>query len=160
MVLHLNDMVRTGTLQSLSEAKRIISRSLLGKAVVRMEFKRFLAGLIVGGALIMAGLLLLKMSYEANFVVMAGLVAIAVTLVRYWRSGKEPERDERVRKIGAFGLAYSWLVTVIFGTLFFSGIHLGILSISFESAFAMTLIVAAISAILMQWHLQSEGDVA
>jgi heme O synthase-like polyprenyltransferase len=69
--------------------------------------------IIPGTTLILACLLLSVQGYDVLFLAIAGMVAIGVVLLRRGKAGEQPEKDERANKLGAFGLAYSYLVSLI-----------------------------------------------
>ena len=63
-----------------------------------MRIDRFSAGMLLGAALIFAGVLLTQAGYDAFFLVAGGVAALATTAVRRWQRGNEPEKDEEDEK--------------------------------------------------------------
>lgn len=49
----------------------------------------------------------------------AGSIVLFITFIRARRYRKGPVKDERTIKIGAYGLSYSWLITLILISLLF-----------------------------------------
>ncbi|MFZ2535741.1 hypothetical protein [Methanothrix sp.] len=124
-----------------------------------MRIDRFSAGMLLGAALIFAGVLLTQAGYEAFFLVAGGVAALATTAVRRWQRGNEPEKDERTNKIRAFGLAYSWLVSMILVLFSFCATIMGFISIDAITALSITIYIMAGSAIVSLAVLHRRGDV-
>ncbi|RPH74973.1 hypothetical protein EHM76_02560, partial [bacterium] len=95
-----------------------------------MMINRFLAGLLLGTALVLTGLFLSYQGYDAFFLVVGGGVALAMTFVRSWQTGDQLEKDERTNKIRAFGLAYSWFVSIILALIIFCAAFMGIINLN------------------------------
>ncbi len=89
-----------------------------------------------------------------------GLVILAVAVVRHWRFRDEPEKDERTQKIGAYGVSYSWFLTLVFLALLFWVDYLGVLALTVESVLLATILLMGLSARIFQWYLCRQGDVA
>lgn len=89
-----------------------------------------------------------------------GLVLLAVAVVRHRRFQDEPERDERTQKIGAYGISYSWLLTIIFLALLFWVNYLGLLALTVETVLLTTILLMGLSARIFQWYFFRQGDVA
>ena len=124
-----------------------------------MKIDRFLAGMLLGVPLIFVGLLLTQEGYDAFFLVAGGVAALATTAVRRWQRGNEPEKDERTNKIRAFGLAYSWLVSMILVLVIFCATIMGFISIDATTALSITIYIMAGSAIVSLAVLHRRGDV-
>jgi hypothetical protein len=121
---------------------------------MNLKYKAFLA---LGSLLILAGLLTPlagREGYEdhASILTTMGVVIIAVMALRLWRRGDDVEADERTKKIGAYGLSYSWLITLVLLFLLFWDLTAG-------DALLTTILEMTISAKVFQWHLSRKGDV-
>lgn len=79
--------------------------------------------------------------------------------LRLWRSGEDIEADERTKKIGAYGLSYSWLLTLILLFLLFWIDRLALIALTAGDVLLAAILVMTISAKLFQWHLSRKGDV-
>jgi hypothetical protein len=115
--------------------------------------------MIPGMALIVAGLLLSFLGYNAFFLAIAGMVAIGVVLLRSWRAGDQPEKDERTNKLGAFSMAYSYLVSLILALALFTAVYLGIVDLDAVTALQIIIYVMTGSAITFMMVLNRRADV-
>ena len=128
---------------------------------MNLKYKAFLA---LGFLLVLAGLLpaLFGVEYDgvdSSVLVTIGIVVIAVMALRFWRSGEDIEADERTKKIGSYGLSYSWLLTLVVLFVLFWAERLALLSLSAGDALLAAILVMTISAKVFQWHLSRKGDV-
>jgi len=115
--------------------------------------------MIPGTTLIMAGLLLSLLGYDAFFLAIAGMVAIGVVLLRRWRAGDQPEKDERTNKLDAFSLAYSYLVSLILALVLFIAVYLGMVDLNAVIALQIIIYVMTGSAIAFMVIFSRRGDV-
>ncbi|HQD25235.1 MULTISPECIES: hypothetical protein [Methanoculleus] len=118
------------------------------------------AGAVIGAAGLILPFLGEGTEALSSILVTIGMVIIAVAAVRHWRFRDELERDERTQKIGAYGISYSWLVTLIFLALLFWANYLGVLTLTVEGVLLSTILLMGLSARLFQWYLFRQGDVA
>jgi hypothetical protein len=128
---------------------------------MNLKYKAFLA---LGSLLILAGLLTPlagREGYEdhASILTTMGVVIIAVMALRLWCRGDDVEAGERTKKIGAYGLSYSWLITLVLLFLLFWVDRLALLDLTAGDALLTTILVMTISAKVFQWHLSRKGDV-
>ena len=128
--------------------------------VPNMKINRFLAGMLLGATLMLTGLLLSYLGHDAFFLVAGGGAALATALVRRWQTGDQPERDERTNKIRAFGLAYSWFVSIILALVTFCAVYLGIINLNALTALSAIIYVMTGSAIvfLIFWHHGGDAE--
>jgi hypothetical protein len=124
-----------------------------------MKMSRFLAGMLLGAALIAAGLLLSLLGYDALFIAAGGVAALIVAIVRFWQRGDQPEKDERTDKIRAFSLAYSWFASIILSLVIFCAVFMGIIDPSPSTALSAVIYIMTGSAILFIIVLNRRGDV-
>jgi len=122
-----------------------------------MKMDTFSAAMLLG---VLAGLLLTWAGYDASFLVAGGVAALVTIAVRRWRRGDGPEKDERTEKIGAFGLAYSWLVSIISVLAIFCAENMGFISINATTALSITMFIMAGSALVLLavFHRRGELD--
>lgn len=115
--------------------------------------------MIPGAALIIASLVLSCMGYDAGFLAVAGVVAIGMVLFIFWRAGAGPEKDERTKKLGAFSLAYSYLVSLILALVLFVAVYLGMVDL--DAAVVLQIIIYAMtgSAIVFMLMMNRRADV-
>jgi len=124
-----------------------------------MKMRSYHTGIALGVMLIISGLSLSLLGYDAVFLAVGGVAALATTAVRRWQRGNEPEKDERTSKIRAFSLACSWMVSLILATALFSAINLGIIALDTLTALAITIYIMTGSAIVFIFIMQRRGDV-
>lgn len=125
----------------------------------RSRMRSYHAGFALGTLLVLSGLSLSLLGYDAVFLAVGGVAALGTTLIKRWRLGDEPEKDERTSKIRAFSLAYSWMISLILATALFSAINLGIISLDSLTALALTIYIMTASAIVLIVIMQRRGDV-
>ena len=118
------------------------------------------AGAILAAAGIFLPFLIDGIEALSSILVTIGLVTIAVVVMRYWRFRDELESDERTKKLGAYGLSYSWLLTLIFLAILFWVDYLGLLALPVGGVLLVTILLMALSARLFQWYFFRQGDVA
>jgi hypothetical protein len=124
-----------------------------------MDKPRFWTGIALGLALIIVSLILYALGYDAFFLMAGGIAGLAVTLNWRLQTGDQPEKDERTRKIWAFGAAYSYLISLIFAAIVFSANQLGLITMTTEEALAMTILVMTGSFLSISLFLSRRGDV-
>ena len=88
-----------------------------------------------------------------------GLILIFIGAMRVRRSPELEIQDERTKKIGAWGIAYSWYLTFLF-------IVFALLAYAFElpipdtgSLLLMLIIIMPLSAYLFQFYFHRRGDI-
>lgn len=118
------------------------------------------AGAILAAAGILLPFLIDGIEALSSILVTIGLVTIAVVVMRHWRFRDELESDERTKKLGAYGLSYSWLLTLIFLAILFWVDYLGLLALPVGGVLLVTILLMALSARIFQWYLFRQGDVA
>ncbi len=120
---------------------------------------KFLMRMSLGAALTFAGLLLSMMGYNAGSIVIAGATVIVLAFVIRWRTGDQPESDERTKKISTASIACSWLVTIIFLAVLLGGGYLGILTLPAQMALEAVAWVMSLSAVVFLVYFKRKGDV-
>jgi hypothetical protein len=128
------------------------------------QYHRYLFRVIVGAILIVwgvAGLLLGPPgdSILSMILLSAGLVFLVAGVTRWRKYGEGPEQDERSRKIGAWGISYSWLIGLFFMTALFWLDRLRLLMLSTGTALGTSVMVMTLSAVVFQVYLSRVGDV-
>jgi drug/metabolite transporter (DMT)-like permease len=89
----------------------------------------------------------------------AGLAFLVTGVSRRRKYGKGAEQDERSRRIGAWGMSYSWLLSLSFMWFLFLLDHFRMVMLTAESALGASLIVMTLSAVAFQMYLFRKGDV-
>ncbi|KQC03580.1 MAG: hypothetical protein APR53_01025 [Methanoculleus sp. SDB] len=116
------------------------------------------------GAILLAGglvqLLLGTSDGPVSMMISAGFVMVLLAAFRLLQPETHYLQDERTKKIGAYGLSYSWFLTflVLFAIFWINYLH--IFALDVETVTVGLILLMGISAKLFQWHLFRKGDVA
>jgi len=94
-----------------------------------------------------------------TILLVAGITFLLTGIIRQKKFGDGPESDERSKKIGAYGLSYSWLTGLFFMFGLFWLDYLGVLNLSVQIALMASILVLALSAAIYQVYLFRKGDI-
>lgn len=96
--------------------------------------------------------------YFASCFVSMGVVLTLLSGLRLWKGESTYMQDERTRRIGAYGLSYSWFLTflVLFGVFWADLLHLW--SPDPRTLSVLLILVMGISAKGFQMYLFRKGD--
>ncbi len=97
------------------------------------------------------------LSLIASLFALFGLILIIGGALRHLKFGEGPERDERTTKLGAFALAYAWLITFVFMLLLFM-LDYYLVRLTASQVLIFTMAVATLSAGFLQWYFRRKGD--
>ncbi|WP_321420125.1 hypothetical protein [uncultured Methanomethylovorans sp.] len=117
------------------------------------------AGIIAVVIGVMTSILQVGNEEISNILINIGVTTIAVLLVRLKRTGNLPEKDERTKKLGAYGLSYSWLITFLALNLLFWIDRLHIVQLTVYSVIIIQFFLMLVTAKGFQWYFLSKGDV-
>lgn len=93
-------------------------------------------------------------------ILLAGGLAFLITgLARWKRFGENPEKDERTRRIGAWGLSYSWIASLFFMMALFWLDYLRVVTLTAGTAIGASVIFMTLSAVVFQMALSRKGDI-
>jgi hypothetical protein len=125
---------------------------------------RYLYRVIVGSVLIIWGIAELLLvpsggSIIPGILLAAGLAFLLAGVLRWRKFGNTPEKDERTRRIGAWGLSYSWILSLFFMTGLFLLDYLRVVPLTVQSALGASVMVMTLSAVGFQLYLSRAGDV-
>jgi hypothetical protein len=129
---------------------------------------RYLYRLIVGLVMVIWGLAELLLNPGGGPAIPVALIAAGIVFViagfrlRQEVSlpfGGAPGQDERTRKIGAWGISWSWTFTLFFMAGLFWLDYFRVVTLSAEIALGISVVFMAISARLFQWYFFTRGDV-
>jgi len=95
----------------------------------------------------------------AGMFITCGVIILVFSLERAVRTDEGPEQDERTRKIGAYGITYSWFFTLIYLFALFWAQNAGLIALSSPDALISAILLMAISAKAFQWWFFRKGDV-
>jgi hypothetical protein len=90
----------------------------------------------------------------------AGTVLVILAGLRLYRGEKEYMQDERTKKIGAYGLSWSWFLTFLVLFVVFWANYLGLWSPDAGTLSVILILLMGISAKAFQFWFFREGDVA
>lgn len=95
----------------------------------------------------------------ASMFISAGFVLTILSGLRLWKGEKNYLQDERTRRIGAYGLSWSWFLTfmVLFGVFWADYLH--IWSPDAQMLSVLLILLMGISAKGFQVYLFRKGDV-
>jgi len=132
--------------------------------MVFTPWQRYLYRVFAGSVLILWGIadLLLNPSGDSvlpTVLLAAGLAFLVTGVIRWKKFGNTPERDERSRRIGAWGMSYSWLLSLSFMWSLFLLDHFRVVMLAAGTAIGASLVVMALSAAAFQTYLARKGDV-
>lgn len=108
-------------------------------------------------------MILMPASAGENFAaayISAGTVLVILAGLRLYQGEKNYLQDERTKKIGAYGLSWSWFLTFITLFIIFWAYYLHIWSPDEGILCVFLILVMGISAKAFQWWFFRKGDVA
>jgi hypothetical protein len=119
--------------------------------------------IIIGILMLISGLVSIVLA-KGEFVIgsillISGIAFLVTGITRHIRNGESPESDERLKKIGAFGLSYGWLTGLFFMFALFWLDYLNFLRLGTQVALALSIVVLALSARVYQIYLFRKGDI-
>lgn len=119
--------------------------------------------LTLGVILILAGILL-AVFFEDNssvpvILIVMGMVLFVISAFRLFRLGDLPDRDERTKKLAAYGITYSWLFTLVLITILYWVEFLDLAEFTSEAVLGILLFFMIISANVFRWFFMQKGDV-
>jgi hypothetical protein len=88
-----------------------------------------------------------------------GFILVFLAGARLYRDEQGPVQDERTRKIGAYGLSWSWFLTFLLLFVFFWLDHFGIWKPDAGTLSVMLILFMGVSAKIFQYYLFRKGDV-
>ncbi|MBN1194532.1 MAG: hypothetical protein JXA08_04195 [Methanomicrobiaceae archaeon] len=118
---------------------------------------------ISGAILLTGGLVQLPLGTSdgpVSLMISTGFVMVLLAAFRLLQPESVYQQDERTKKIGAYGLSYSWFLTflVLFALFWINYLH--IFALDVETVTVGLILMMGISAKLFPWHLFRKGDVA
>lgn len=117
--------------------------------------------IIIGILMIFSGGLTIILTMGENIsgiiLLVAGLTFFITGIIRHRRYGESPESDERSKRIGAYGLSYSWFTGLLFITALYWLDYSGVVQVETQLALALSVIVLALSAVIYQTYLFRRG---
>ncbi|AYK15964.1 MAG: hypothetical protein ACOX7X_09990 [Methanosarcina flavescens] len=122
--------------------------------------------LILGIILIAAGILSVVLLEVLDIdmlipiiLVNIGLIIFVVTVFRLFRRGDLPDRDERTKKLAAYGITYSWLLTLVIIVVLSWVQYFGLAELTADGVLGILLFFMIISANVFRWYFMRKGDI-
>jgi hypothetical protein len=93
------------------------------------------------------------------FLINLGLILFVITAFRLFRLGELPDRDERTKKLAAYGITYSWLLTLVLIAVLYWVEHFNMVELTAGGILGILLFFMTISANIFRWYFMQKGDV-
>jgi hypothetical protein len=128
------------------------------------SWQRYLYRVIAGSVLTLWGIIELLLNPSGDSILptvllAAGLAFLVTGVSRRRKFGEGTEQDERSRRIGAWGMSYSWFLSLTFTWSLFLLDHFRVVMLTTGAALGAALIVMTLSAVVFQVYLSRAGDV-
>jgi hypothetical protein len=78
---------------------------------------------------------------------------------RLFIQGDFPDRDERTKKLAAYGITYSWLLTLVLIAVLYLANFFKLVEFTAGGVLGILLILMAISANIFRWYFTQKSDV-
>jgi hypothetical protein len=95
----------------------------------------------------------------ASGLITSGIVIVIVMLGKEIRREEGVRQDERTKRIGAWGLSYSWFLTFVTLFVLFWVQYLDLIILDVQMVLLLLVLEMAISARAFQWYFFRMGDV-
>jgi hypothetical protein len=119
--------------------------------------------LTLGVILILAGIFFTVFFKDNSSVpvilIVMGMIVFVISAFRLFRQGDLPDRDERTKKLAAYGITYSWLFTLVLITILYWVEFLDLAELTSEAILGILLFFMLISANVFRWFFMQKGDV-
>lgn len=119
--------------------------------------------LFTGLAIMVAGMLiavLLEVDILIPIVLInTGLIIFVATVFKLFKKGDLPDRDERTKKLAAYGITYSWLFTLVLMTVLIWVDYFKLLELTARGVLGILFFFMIISANVFRWYFMRKGDV-
>lgn len=133
-----------------------------GIAMKNIE-NRYVYKFALGVIILLAGIVSATCyKYEASvssFLISMGLILFILTAFRLFRQGDLPDRDERTKKLVAYGITYSWLLTLVLIAVLYLANSFKLVEFTAGGVLGILLIFMAISANIFRWYFTQKSDV-
>ncbi|MHC1754188.1 MAG: hypothetical protein AB9861_01930 [Methanosarcina sp.] len=124
--------------------------------------KEYTYRLALGIAIMLAGMFsavfhIFEMSISI-FLINLGLILFVITAFKHFRLGGLPDRDERTKKLAAYGITYSWLLTLVLIAVLYWIEYFKLIEFTAGGVLGILLIFMTISANIFRWYFMQKGD--
>jgi len=125
--------------------------------------KKYLYTLVLGITIMVAGILSIAFQEVDKSVsislISIGLIILLVTVFRLFRKGELPDRDERTKKLAAYGITYSWLLTLVLITVLYWMEYFKLVELTVGGVLGILLFFMIVSSNVFRWYFMQKGDV-
>ena len=126
--------------------------------------QRYLYRMAAGSILLIWGIaeVLLNPSGDSilpTVLLAAGLAFLVTGVIRRRKYGEGAEHDERSKRVGAWGMSYSWYLSLIIIWILFLLDHFRLVELTVGEALGGSLLAMTLSAVAFQVYLARKGDV-
>jgi hypothetical protein len=125
--------------------------------------RKYLYTIVLGLTIMVAGMFsiaFLEVNKSISIsLINIGLIIFVVTVFRLFKKGDLPDKDERTKKLAAYGITYSWLVTLVLLTVLFWAEYFKLIDLTVGGLFGTILFFMIISANVFRWYFMQKGDV-
>lgn len=142
----------------------VIGLMMILVTVVKIHADRryFLVMTVMGGVMVATGVLGLVTSAipaEGFSLIIGGLIMVFCGGIWLARSKENRIADERSQKIGTYGTAFSWYVTLMAVVILYWIDTLGVLDVQLSAILGGLMFLMICSALFFQWYYNRQGDV-
>jgi hypothetical protein len=125
--------------------------------------KKYFYTLVLGIAIMVAGIFSIAFQkFEESIsvsLINIGLIIFIVTVFRIFRKGELPDRDERTKKLAAYGITYSWLLTLVLIAGLYWVEYFKLIELTAGGVLGILLFFMIISSNVFRWYFMQKGDV-
>jgi hypothetical protein len=125
--------------------------------------KKYLYTLILGTTIMVAGMLsIVFQEFDSSIsisLINIGLIIFIVTVFRLFRKGEIPDRDERTKKLAAYGITYSWLLTLVLIAMLYWVEYFKLVELTAGDVLGILLFFMLVSSNVFRWYFMQKGDV-
>lgn len=125
--------------------------------------KRYKYRMVAGLAILLAGILVaafLEVDVLIPIVLInTGLIVFLATAFKLFKSVGLPDKDERTKKLAAYGITYSWLLTLVVMTILIWVDYFGLFELTVKGVLGILFFFMIISANVFRWYFMRKGDV-
>lgn len=119
--------------------------------------------IVAGLAILLAGILItafLEVDILIPIVLInTGLIVFLVTALKLFKSRELPDKDERTKKLAAYGVTYSWFLTLVLIAVLIWVDYFSLFELTVKGVLGILLFFMIISANIFRWHFMRKGDV-
>lgn len=125
--------------------------------------KKYKYKMLIGLGILLAGMLVtafLEVDILIPIVLInTGLIVFLATVFKLFKSGDLPDKDERTKKLAAYGITYSWFLTLVLITVLTWVDYFKLFELTARGVLGILLFFMIISANVFRWYFMRKGDI-